>query len=722
MPINMSLTTINHPQNSLNSPRSVFSLFTKTYTHNPESEESAESRIATTPKSTKLKIRVTNIHLQPRKHRYRVQKITSNACDVCHKKKVRCIKQENSTCKRCERHKIKCTFNRQLKTPGPPPKASRPNIFQENETIEYRPTLSNLIENIKLIGEEPIIRDSLLPFTVQSLILNHSKLTDFLNVNLVNGSNPPIIPMDQKIDLSNHHCYPLYLSQILIILTINLLIAEILIKFKKRKFFEFSKYPRKYMNRDFKIFKELCHLKCIEIFSILETNLIVPSVIPSKSVSSKAGENKKNSINSENKLHKLHEIFYNMSLSCLHLCNYYHTLNLTNTIIAVNMSDSNSDLTEVFGNEMQEYQKVLNLNRSITYFQLINIKKNDNNLNIKLSELFEMIFTFERYYLIFSSFNYNMHRFRNNDIITQLTYNKIRCESNNQPDRLFQLLNSLEDEEEYDEKHFSNLCKNTSFNVKLKYAKDGTLSDYWRLKRLINSFKIKNKTKTKSNTGYNDRIFEIIRNVILFKLLLIYPIGFEVLRKELYKLIANLNQQLQPSESEVFKLRISNYQLIPHLLHLLKAILHVENKFNNPGNVEIDKLKFFSPDSANQLLTFTNYLSLHFTFFNHIGLLIRTDTLLNNWFVDAQEKLEDQRNSGYHLQEELQDNTNNASETHDSLEEGHSYDTTTNISDPSIPEKRFSIDHDDDAEDANRIPEDNYLQELSPDSRSLLWT
>ncbi|KAK6200439.1 uncharacterized protein RJT21DRAFT_121352 [Scheffersomyces amazonensis] len=583
----------------------------------------------------------------------------------------------------------------------------------------YRPTPSNLIENIKLIGEEPIIRDLLQPLTVQSLILNHSKLTDFLNANFANYFNSPINPMDQEINLSNHHDDPLFLSQILIILTINLLITEILIKFKKRKFKTFVKYPKKNMDRDFKTFKNLCHYKCIEIFSYIEINLIVPTVIPPKAVRPSASgivgnsgnninnvlhsnsnstnnnnptnttnsastaatttstttinnNNTTNNINSSgHNLNNLHQVFYNLSLSCLHLCNYYHTLNLTNTLNAVPTvptSTINEESTDNisnnilrdgnYGNEIQEYQKVLNLNRSITYFQLINIKnKHDNSLNIKLSELFEMIFTFERYYLIFSSFNYNMHRFRNNDIIIQLNCNKIMkykresINNNYKSNRLFQLLNFLEDGEENDEKHFSNLCKNTSFNVKLNYIEDGILSDYWRLKR-----KIYELIPVSDKTDDNEKVFEIIRNGILFKLLLIYPIGFEELRTELYELIANLNQQLQPSDSEVFKLKISNYQLIPHLLHLLKTILHIEAiKSSNPGNIEIDELKleFFSPDSANQLLTFSDYLAKHFTFFNNINKLIRTDALLNNWYRNLKENINRLKNQPINLRSNL---------------------------------------------------------------------
>ncbi|KAK6462176.1 hypothetical protein DFJ63DRAFT_313319 [Scheffersomyces coipomensis] len=618
-----------------------------------------------------------------------------------------------------------------------------------NTGTNYRPTPSNLIENIRLIGEEPIIRELVQPLTVQSLILNYGKLIDFLNANFANYFNSPINPMNEEINLTNHHDDSLYLSQVLIILTINLIIAEILIKFKKRKFKNFIKYPKKNLEtRNFKNFKNLCHFKCIEIFSYIEINLIVPPIIPqnafknnsttttnnnnnnaassttsgNSSVPPNSNSNAISSINTENSgannpnthnLLNLHQVFYNLSLSSLHLCNYYHTLNLTNTLNAIpiapnvnpingntNVSTGSSSGTGSgagtgitstgnsssaspnntvninhqiyakdgnYGNEIQEYQKVMNLNRSITYFQLINIKNNnDSSLIIKLSELFEMIFTFERYYLLFSSFNYNLNRFRNNDIIIQLNSKKIlkykqeNINNNYNSNKLFQLLNILDEdinkneddmedigEENFEINHFIKLCKHTSFNVKLKVIEDDSISKYWGLKQKIMSL-IPNEREVDINDE-NLKVFEIIRYGVLFKLLLIYPISFESLRLELYELINNLNEYLKPSDSEIFKLKISNFQLLPHLLHLLKVILKVEavkykvinpttNDLNNNNNNGQDlKLNSLLIDDEIKILYFSDNLSKHFTFFNNINKLIRSDGLLNNWYLNLNE-------------------------------------------------------------------------------------
>ena len=46
-----------------------------------------------------------------------------------------------------------------------------------------------------------------------------------------------------------------------------------------------------------------------------------------------------------------YQIYYNLSLSSIQLCNYYHILNLTNTLNYTNLNEYN------YGNEAQEHQK-----------------------------------------------------------------------------------------------------------------------------------------------------------------------------------------------------------------------------------------------------------------------------------------------------------------------------------------------------------------------------
>lgn len=602
----------------------------------------------------------------------RKRKSNIRACDACSIRKVKC--ELNRPCSHCVANKLNCTQLRERKKSGPknlqkktldsinslsevidinqinPKKRSvistnsAYNTDDDIDTTEFDNVKSyplntfNLIENINLIVQEPIVFELLKPLTVQSSLINCHEFLEFLQTNFPDSH--------ADISLVEHHNNSILLSKLLIILTINLIIVEILIKLKKQKYKDFIKYPKKYiLFRNFKNFKNLCHFKCIEIFTLIEKNFIVPPVIPIN--------NAKNLNNINLNQINQYQIYYNLSLSCLNLCNYYHILNLTNTL-NTDSKGHNNDYSTVetnYGNEAQEHQKIINLNKAITYYQLINIKSPDNSTTIQLYELFEILFTYERYYLVYSSNNYNLNLVRNNELSIQMNslkmlHNKsVNIDNKFNSNILFELLNIINDFNEIDGKLFNNLVRSTSFNVNLSPDNVTPTSNSLRphpLNRQLSfgstpdslisstaqqagsSSTISTYLAIKSrilNISNQDNILEVVKQILLFKLLLIIPLPRWQCMVELKGILMALNLNLL-NNSDLFKIQMSNYQSLPHLLHLLKVILEA-------GECD-DEMQTL-------LVKFSDHVINHFPFFNNINKLIRSNDTLNDWFLHLNE-------------------------------------------------------------------------------------
>lgn len=507
--------------------------------------------------------------------------------------------------------------------------ATSPMAVPSATTIEdYIVTPFHLMENINLIGEEPSILELVRPLTVDSVILNYVRLVEFLVSNYPDSrdGNYQNNPRYQELNLIDHHDNSLYLSTLLIILTLNQIIAEVLIKLKKQKFKKFVRYPKKYLlSRPFKNFKNLCHFKVLEIFTLIEKNFIVPPVIPqnrahrssftssstevhtSSSIASTNNHHHHSNNNNNNNngqiqsfMHLNHyQIYYNLSLSSIQLCNYYHILNLTNTLNYTNLNEYN------YGNEAQEHQKILYMHRAITYFQLINVRNSDAVDPVQ--ELYELLYSCERYYLVMSSHNYNINVTRNNDIVLQLRSNKYRGKS-----YTYELMRFLDSKHTIDE-----LCYKSNFNVLLNYTKP--VSGYFELKTEMNKL------------NATEPIHKIIHNIVLFKLLLIKPLNFVETKQEIVTIIRNLNLLLEENDSDTFKIKISNYQIIQPMLHCLKSFLEIKQVEVKLGTPQLDL------QDQVLLVRFSENLILHFPFFNNINKLIRAHKILNNWFLNLSE-------------------------------------------------------------------------------------
>ncbi|EDK44039.1 hypothetical protein LELG_02218 [Lodderomyces elongisporus NRRL YB-4239] len=453
---------------------------------------------------------------------------------------------------------------------------------------EYLVTPYYLVENIKLLSDEPAIYALVQPLTVNSVLANHGMLVNFLLANFRNQDTPLGNPHFQELNLLNHHEDSLYLSTLLIILTLNQIIAEILIKMKKQKFKDLARYPKKYlMFRPYKNFKNLCHFKVLEIFTLIEKNFIVPPIIP-KVRANNGGLNNLPAHLSQ------YQVYYNLSLASMQLCNYYHILNLTNTL------NPATSMQNAYGNEAQEHQKILFMHRAITYFHLLNVKPDDSLVPIR--ELYGLLFSSERYYLIFSSYKYNVNVVRNNDIILHLR-------SGNYEDvgYIYQLMKIVDDLGMIDM-----LCRNSNFNVMIDFAKPQ--SGYYETKASI------------TRLQGTEPLHGLLRDVLLFKILLVRPLNLEQSKIEIVAIINSLSNVLEAADSDIFKIQISNYQSLQPLLHILKVFLEIkqtETRLNMPLNIHDQEL----------LVRYSELLILHFPFFNNINKLIRAHKILNNWFL-----------------------------------------------------------------------------------------
>ncbi|KAG7661554.1 uncharacterized protein J8A68_004923 [[Candida] subhashii] len=526
--------------------------------------------------------------------------------------------------------------HQQLRQLAPPPPQSSDVVQQDYIVTPY-----NLIENLNLIGEEPSIYELVKPLTIPSLMLDYRKLVDFLISNYPNmtSANKDIPnPFHSEINLIDHHDDSLYLSNLLIILTLNQIVAEVLIKLKKQKFRSFISYSKKkLMFRQFKTFKNLCHFKILEIFSLIEKNFIVPPVVPQHQLKSPTIATSTTSSNSNNAVntsaayqfpHLLqYQIYYNLSLTCLHLCTYYHILNLTNTL---NMTNNKGQKLN-YGNEAQEHQKIIYMNRAITYFRLINVNRNYSSGNThnedeeRVRELYITLFTFERYWICFSSHNYNLNYVRNNDVILQLDDSKRRGGvvangGNGGGGFLYRLMKVAES-------IIEPICNGSNFNVLLEYNDEFSMN-------LENFTQIRGEIETAIQGIEMEHIETVVKNILLFKVLLIYPLSFQESKAVLLEIIMALNEALEVGDCDVFKVQMSNYQLLQPMLHMLKIALEMKS-------VETTTKMFPEGNNSQQdqeiLIRYSDNLLKHFPFFNNINKLIRAHKILNNWFLNLSE-------------------------------------------------------------------------------------
>ncbi|KAK6465941.1 hypothetical protein DFJ63DRAFT_311021 [Scheffersomyces coipomensis] len=604
-------------------------------------------------------------------------------CSNCKKSKLGCDRAV--PCERCAHLKIDCVYLPIGRSGRKTQTSLNIDELNDKKQTTYRPTRNSITENLRLILDKQNIRLLIESWTVPSAIEELNTLME----NLENGPDGESIDANVELEdtIEDYRYYSEYLSKLLVLLSLSLIVTEILIKLKKLHSEKFVAKSRNGTDAEqnaeqnneaqlkqkarkssddnnlewkneinyitnvkgppaLKNFKSLCLIACSKIFHYIDIDLLVPSVIK--------GPNSDIYNPDHNKLN------YNLSLSSLQLCNYFHILNLdTKAITSKNLlrtvkvsfsifKSAEAELNKAnglkgshFGNEAQGYQKVLYLSKSISYFRLVDYNQSSD----KLSALYEHIYMFESYYVTFSSFNYNLHLFQNNDIIAQLRLTGYSGSANS--GRLFQMFGMLVNSD------LVKLCGHTSFiddwklnelnnldfnQIQLEELNyfDSNQMEVEKLNNLdFNQMSLEDLEdyvaqiqlpKEKMFGEYSDHrpfwplfleineipkdesefpVFEIVRCLLLFKISLATPPHVSNLWSLAYYLVSSLNELLENFKTEISKIMISNFQLVPHLVHLEKnaLILHHINHF---------------PELIDQIIKFEKNIERHKTFSNNV--------------------------------------------------------------------------------------------------------
>lgn len=555
--------------------------------------------------------------VKPKKKR----KTTNRACDACAIRKVKC--EQNRPCSHCVSNNLNCTQLRERKKSGPKTLHRKTlesiNSFSEQKTTDapVRPTLSNrstsstltttqemivthhpdhpvepvpnnltnesLSEQnkceltagrvIRILGlvQDPVMYRCMQNLTVHSLLISVSKSVEFIQTNFPNENEELVI---LSTDL-------MVLSKLLIILTFDLLIVENLIKFLS------IEYKTQFMDGNIDTYKELKHLLQLKVTEVL---------LPIEQLSFFPG------CSTVQQMHISQQLYYNQSIAALHLCNFHQITNYLNT-------------------QNQNQQKLIYLRKSITYYQLINLpfKSTAELTDVQLYELYESLFTMESLYFFLSSdfiikSNNVLLNEWNNYNFSHIQFHKKSSNGNS----LFEIFKIINKEDLINSKSINYLFKFSIFNTNKN-------SNIKNIKKINNN-------KTIGNTSYlqfkqflnslsnEDFMFEILKYIILFKIIIIHcnELNFMHLKCELIESVINLNNLLDLKDTNLY-LQISNYQLLPHLMQVLKFNIEIEESHLKENQIV--------------LLKFTKNLIELFPFCNkNIRDLISCYDSLKHWF------------------------------------------------------------------------------------------
>ncbi|KAK6465946.1 hypothetical protein DFJ63DRAFT_311026 [Scheffersomyces coipomensis] len=454
-------------------------------------------------------------------------KKNKKACDRCRDKKTKC-EMIGKSCTKCKDQQ--CLFTTEHRQPG-----NRKRNREILNDSKFKPSLEILKTHIELI-KKSTIRTLVQPLTVKSIlpIENSISFTDKIFENLAND-------MERKLEdvIKKHEVDILILSRVLVIISLNLLVTVNLIKLQKVK-----------LPADINLEKSSGELEDFNFWCLdgCTTILSKYGMVQSKTVSE---------IQSNDDHPVLSNVDYNFALGALHLCMYFHSFDPNNKI------ERNGNVLR-FGH--RENNKLIRtyLDMSISNFSQLTDK------NKYFSELFERIFTIERCILIISPFNY-----KKNDCCVTFKLQSKEVPNNNVDDhskmlfRLFCILDEIDREMSgVNQNTFLNtLCHETSFTKYILLFEDNQIYN-----EIIG--KINDKLNNEAETGPNP--FEIIRHVLYIKLLLLYPMTFKNSVEELLSRLTTLIDHLNHFESNSLKISLSNYRLIPNLVHIMKIALYLK--------------------------------------------------------------------------------------------------------------------------------------------------
>lgn len=582
-------------------------------------------------------------------HSNKKRKTGIRACDGCAIRKTKC--EEARPCKHCLNNGLECTDLRERKKSGPKNLRKKTidsinsirdgaisqatsNPDSKNDSLSPPPSLSNnssssavpvsklatadgtqgtnanangvlvtpiVLVEILVLANHPSLSLVLKSLTIPSFLNNIPKLIEFIQISFQNKFN------DINEFNSND---PIFLSKLLAILTLCLLIIENIIKFN---YFNYQNFQI-FNNDIFKLknFTFFLQNKIIDTFTLINKILIFPN-------------NLNNNFDNAN-VNKFHhfQINYNQSISSLHLFNYYRITSSLNN-----------------NQHFKDQQKLVNLRKAITHYQLIEISyKNDLNL-IQLYELYESLYSLERLNCLLDN-----HLFiKNSHLILDIWNSNILSILNNDnsnSNELFALLNKSNiDNDVFNSNSIQILSKFLNINTKNLLRKDEPSVEESDNKYLILKKRLWVDDESADESAMSENsIVIVLKHILLFKSLIINASSFKLddFKTELLDLVKNLNSLFKnllkltgdPENSSastskddnvILKIKISNYQLLPHLLQMLKIYLDLSSVSDNI--IEKD----------DNLVTFSNYLTQFFITYADSNKLIKSDAILNEWFI-----------------------------------------------------------------------------------------
>lgn len=554
---------------------------------------------------------------RPRKRR----KSTVRACDACAIRKVKC--EEKRPCTHCINNNLKCTQYRERKKSGPKNLHKKTlesiNSFSENKEPILKPIThtkrspSNLVTVLDLLSSkhpnhpvesvpdilatkvasrpddkdikisrneiidilkaanDEMVKQGLQNLTVSSVLANVEKYINLVRLSYLFSDNRGDV---LNADLS-------VLSLVLVIVTLCLLIVETLLKLQ---ILDYRLETLKSDTATLKRLKQSLQRRIVE-FLVPFTQA---SVFPTSSVQL-----------SNNPL-----VFYNQSLASIHLFSFHQ-------------------ITTHLNMHNQNQQKLDQLRKSITYYQLITIPfQSTLELTVvQLYELYEFLFTIESVYFFFSSEFF----VRTNNLLLNEWNKNIQVRKESLDSSLFEIFKIINKEELVWCKPIGHLFRfslynsNEVFQIRniknLQNSKVTDTSSYFRIKSYLNAL-----TST-------EPFFQIVKSIVLFKITIIHSddLVFDVLKGELMEIVSGISKYLE-NKNDYFKLQISNYQLLPHLLQILIFNIEIDEE-----HVELNR---------KSLVRFTQNLMKFFAICGG-NRLIHSNESLHNWFKNLSKKSHD---------------------------------------------------------------------------------
>lgn len=525
------------------------------------------------------------------------------ACDACAIRKTRC--EEKRPCQHCVNNNLECTLLRERKKLGP--KKLRKKTLDTINSIKAHPDIvsslarptsrkAHLASAIPLAngsGAAASPNDLITPTVLVEILhlANHPSMVRVLRsltIPLYLKSVPELatfvrinFPGPHADVPVSHESDPVFLLKFMGVLTLCLLIIENIVKFN---YFNYQNFQI-FNNDIFKLknFVFFLQNKIIDTYALLNRVLIFP-----------------HNIENTLQIHHFH-VNYNRSVSSLHLYNYYQITSSLNN-----------------NQQYKDQQKLVYLRQAITHYQLISLPYKSDVMLIQLYELYEQLFVHERLNHLLD----NVLFVRDNNLILNKWNLAAVSIIPGDDNSLYKLLVDASEGRLFSTESTVILLKFLDFNVKAQLGTNKPSHYKVLAARLL--------LQTESTHSIETSMVDVIQHVLLFKSLLTYSGDFDLtsFKAALADILVNLNEMFKnllqlcnietdsKEDSTILKVQLSNYQLIPHLLQMVKVYLDCGDDVSKDDTI----------------VTFSNHLTQYFLTYPISNKLIRSDPMLDKWF------------------------------------------------------------------------------------------